>query len=117
MPNWGGVYSDLAGSLLVSASANNASGAGSTALDLRASQPWGILETKCTGNSAILDFQYSPNNVDWATALSITATNGGTAFAQISAFYPYVRAQARLVYSAAGGSAVAHAYYRAGIGV
>lgn len=113
MPAVFNIFTDLDGWLISGAAANNVSG---TALDLRTCQPWAIAQVKCTGNSAIVDLMYSPNGTDWATAITYTATNGGTAYSQISAFYPYIKAATRLVYSAAGGSARAYVYYRAGMG-
>ena len=109
------VYSDIASWLLSGAQANNTSGA--TAIDARAAQPWAIAETKVVGNSAIIDWLYSPNGIDWATAVAQTALTTVTSYLQISAFYPFVNVAIRLSYSGSNNTATAYAYYRAGIGV
>lgn len=107
------VYSDRGG-WLISGQIANGTGSG---LDCRGAINFGILEVRSTGNSALFDLLYSPNGTDWATALSVTATNGATSMFQISAFYPFVAGGARGIFSAAGGSATAYAFYRPGISV
>lgn len=105
------VYSDLGTALLQSGAVNGASGG---ILDARAAGDFAILEVQCSGNSAVWDFLFSPQGTDFGTALTVTATVGTTAFYQVSAYYPFVKFAARLVASAAGGSARVNAYYRPG---
>lgn len=95
-----GVIANPAAFLLSGA---NASGAGG-AIDCRAS--WGgYLHYEASGNSAIFDLQASPDQSRWMTFATYTATATQSGTAQHSAYYPYVRAVAHSVYSAAGGSA------------
>lgn len=105
------VYNDLGTALLQSGAVNNASGG---ILDARAAGDFAILMVQTSGNSAVWDFQYSPDGVNFATALTVTATVGTTGMYQVSAYYPYVKFAARLIASAAGGSARVNAYYRPG---
>ncbi len=84
-------------------------------MDCRAAADFGFLFYHCTGNSAIFDVQASPDGVNWIPFATYTATNGGSATAHVSAFLPYVRAVARSIYSAAGGSARLYAWYQPGL--
>lgn len=106
------VYNPQNAWLLSGAAANNVSAA--SGFDCRGAPNFGIGETKCTAQSAIIDWLFSPDGVDWGTALTVTATNGGTAFHQFSAYYPFVNVAARLIYSGANVTASAYAYYRPG---
>lgn len=74
-------------------------------LDCRAG--WGAyLHYECAGNSAIFDVQASYDIArGWQTIATYTATATQTGTANHSAIYPFVRAVARSIYSAAGGSA------------
>lgn len=87
--------------ILATASGNRTGGA----VDLRDFPNYGLLGWRCSGNSAIAELQAAPDDTGYATFLTITATVGQTGVAAVSAWYPYVRAIARSVYSAAGGSA------------
>lgn len=106
-------HGDYAGWLL---SGQKANGTGA-AFDFRGAIDFAICEVKCTANSAIVDVLYSPQGTDWATGITVTATNGGTSLFQVSAYWPFVAAGARGIYSAAGGSATAYVYYRPGMSV
>ena len=95
---------------LVSASGNR-TGSG---IDCRNAANYGLLSYFCVGNSAIFDVKTGPDGAVYQTALSITATAGTSAIVQVSAFWPYVRADARSIYSAAGGSAVLSVHWAPG---
>lgn len=107
------IHNELGTALLVSGAANNASGG---TLDARAAGNFAVMAVQCSGNSAIWDLMMSPDNSNFVTALTVTATVGTTGVYQISAYYPFVKFAARLIYSAAGGSATVNSFYRAGYG-
>lgn len=87
---------------LVSASGNRTG----SAIDCRNAANYGLLSWFCAGNSAIFDVKAGPNASLMMSALAVTATAGASGMLQVSAFYPFVRVDARSIYSAAGGSAV-----------
>lgn len=100
------------GFLVRSASANGVTG---SALDCLLAPNYGILTYSVGGNSAIWDLMVAADNSIFVTALSVTSTAASSAQLQISAYYPYIKAGARLIYSAAGGSAVVTINYTPGI--
>jgi hypothetical protein len=113
MPAVFNLHDDLGTALVVSAAANNVSGG---TLDARGAGNFAVMTVQTSGNSAIWDLLVSPNNLVFGTGLTVTGTVGSTGFYQISAYYPFVKFAARLIYSAAGGTATINAYYRPGYG-
>lgn len=100
-------------------SAISAEGA-SSAMDCRLSRNYGYLYYQASGQSAIFDVHASHNGSAWLTALTVTATANFTGTAQIAAFYPYVRVNARKMFTGTGGDTSATAtlwvHYSPGIG-
>lgn len=88
----------------------SANGSGNTALDLRAAYPAYYLQWFVTGNSAAFDLLVSYDATAWLTAATISAASNASGFSGYSQFTPYLAAQARAIYSAAGGSAVGRLY-------
>lgn len=86
---------------LVSASGNRTG----SAVDCRNAAAYGLLSFFCAGNSAIFDVKTGPNPAVMMSAIAVTATAGASGMLQVSAYWPYVRVDARSIYSAAGGSA------------
>lgn len=84
--------------------------------DTRLANNYAYLYYSGGGNSAIFDLQASHDATAWMVAGTYTATAGGQGTAQIAAYYPFVRVNARLMYSAAGGSAKLAVYYAPGLG-
>lgn len=95
---------------LLSASAN---GTGS-GFDMRGAANFAFLAWWVTANSAVFDVQASVDGQRYLSFLSVTAAANTTGTANISAFYPWVRAVARHIASAAGGSAQLNVYWQAG---
>lgn len=91
-------------------SGQTASAYGSPALDTRCMYPATYVMYVAGGSSAVLSIQASHDGTGWMPALTVTATPT-TGTAQISAYYPYVRAVVNACYSAAGGTGSAYLYY------
>lgn len=88
---------------LLSAQAANGTG---SARDTRHALNAAYLTYFASGNSAIFNLEASHNSTGWMVVATYTATGGNfTGTAQIDGYFPYVRANATSVYSAAGGSA------------
>ena len=64
-----------------------------------------------SANSAIWNLEASHNGSGWMVIATYTATATQTGTAQIQGYFPYVRANAVSVYSAAGGSAKLWVHY------
>lgn len=91
-------------------SGQTASGYASPAIDTRAAYPATYIMYVAGGSSAVMTIQASHDATGWMPALTVSATTT-TATAQISSYYPYVRAQINACYSAAGGTGSAYLYY------
>lgn len=101
-----------AGYLFTGQSANNMAG---SALDLRGAWPAGFFQFGSISASAVITLQASHDMTAWNNVLTVTATTGAggrevTGTAQLSAYFPYVRAQ-MTAYSGANNTAAAWAFY------
>lgn len=85
-----------------------ANGTGGGVIDGRACGDRHFLWYQCSGNggaagSAIFDVLVSYDSSAWTVYATLTATATQTGAAQLTGYFPYVAASAR-IYSAAGGS-------------
>ena len=93
-------------------SAKAANGTGS-ARNTKHTLTVGYLTYWAAGNSAIFNLEASHNSTGWMVHSTYTATGGSfTGTAQITGYFPYVRANAVGIYSAAGGSAQLYVNYQ-----
>lgn len=94
---------------------DNAASAGSgAAADMRAGANYAFLAYRVPAASAIVQIQAGHDSTAWGNVLTVTATNTyGTA--QISAFYPYVRAVASAVYSGGGNTGFPTVHWTPGL--
>lgn len=97
---------------LVSAVSASATG---RAFDTRNAKNYGYLYYSAGGNSAIYDFDVSHDATAWVTQATITAAAATPGIALVNGYFPYVRVNAKLMYSAAGGSAKLAVYYAPGM--
>lgn len=82
-----------------------------TGVDYRAAKNYAFVVYQSYAPSAILALDASHDNTGWLTVMTVTATpSSGTA--QISAFYPYVRARVVTGYSTTGS---ANLFYQPGV--
>lgn len=82
-----------------------------TGVDMRATRNFAYMMYASYSPSAILRLDASHDNTGWLTVMTVTATpTSGTA--QISAYYPYVRASVVTGYSTTGS---ANLYYQPGL--
>jgi len=95
---------------LLSASAN---GTGS-GFDNRGAADFGFLAWWVTGNSAVFTIQAAVDNLRYLPVLTVTAAANTTGTAALSAYYPWLRAIAGQMASAAGGSAQLSVYWQGG---
>lgn len=104
---WRGGYS------LVSGSANATTG---SAIDTRAASNFGFLVYSAAGASGIFNFEGSHDLTGWMIDSTITAATGvGYGTAQISKWYPYVRANLTTAYSGGGLTAAVNVFYGPGL--
>ncbi len=87
----------------------NASAQSGAVMDCRNAANYAYVRTHVGANSALVCLQVAPDATAWMTALQFTATTVGVT-AQISAFYPYVRAFVVTKW----GDATAHLHYTPG---
>lgn len=99
------------GAFLLSGQGTGAPSAFGTPQDFRATRNFGYLEYNCGSPSAILHLQASKDSTGWMTIMTVTAVPA-TATAQISAFYPYMRALAATAWST---TATAWMHYTPGL--
>ena len=105
----GQVFSNPGGYLLLNAGTGVA--VTGTGVDMRACKNYAYLFYASYSPSAILRMDASHDNTGWLTVMTVTATpSSGTA--QISAFYPYVRASVVTGYSTTGS---ANLFYQPGV--
>lgn len=97
------------GSALLSAQASQVTGSG---FDARNAGGAAFMSYFVTGNSAVFDLQAAADNLRYLTFATFTAAANTTGSANYSAFYPWVRAVARSIASAAGGSAQVSIYWQ-----
>lgn len=88
-----------------------------SAIDCRACRNYGYLVYSGAGASGIFNLEASHDLTAWMVDSTYTATTGvGWGSAQISKYYPYVRANLTTAYSGAAGSASPLIFYAPGIG-
>lgn len=101
------VLSNRATFLLSGVAANSAG----PAYDMRAALSVAYLFYVATANSAIFNLEASHDSTGWMVVSTYTATATQSGTAQINGYYPYVRANAVSIFSAAGGSAQLTVHY------
>lgn len=83
-------------------------------IDLRACAPYGYLQYATPAQSAVFTLQVSVDRVDAINALTVSASNT-TGTAQISAFYPFMRAVPNAIYSGGGNTGFPVVHYTPGV--
>lgn len=104
------MVTDTRGSALLTTQAANGTGSG---FDCRNVGAEAFMSYFVTGNSAIFELQAAADGIRYLTFATLTGAANTTGTANYSAYYPWVRAVARSVYSAAGGSAQVSIYWQA----
>ena len=94
---------------------NSAGSAGSgAAFDMRNGANYAMLSHQVPAASAIVQVQASHDGTAWGNVLTVTAV-AGYGMAQISAYYPFVRAVASAVYSGGGNTGFARVFFSPGL--
>lgn len=88
----------------------DASGQSGLVMDARNAAAFAFVHASVTNGSALLAVQAAPDATAWNTALQVTAIAAGVT-AQVSAFYPFVRAHVVQRW----GNATAHLHYTPGV--
>lgn len=84
--------------------------------DNRANSNLGYIYYSAAGASAIVDVLASHDTTAWMVVVSMTAITGAIGnTAQVAAFYPYVAARARLIYSGGAGTGQPLVHFTPGI--
>lgn len=102
------------GAYLLSGSANGSASAGAV-IDARYARNFGYMQYVTPTQSAVFTLQAAVDSTGWMAIGTYSASNT-TASAQMTGFYPYVRAQVNAIYSGGGNTGFPVVHYTPGGG-